>query len=244
MQRFAGKVILITGAARGQGAAEARLLVAQGAKVVLGDIRNAEGEQLAAELGDAACFVYHDVSSEIDWKSAVAAAEAMGGLHGLVNNAALFVPMPIMETDTALFERHMQVNQLGCFLGMRAVAEPMRRMGGGSIVNISSIGGLRGSPQAIAYGSTKWAVRGMTKSAAVDFAPHGIRVNSVHPGVIDTEMLHIRPREVLDALVAGVPMKRMAAPEEVAHLVLFLLSDESRYITGAEIAIDGGMSAC
>ena len=244
MARFSGKVVLITGAARGQGAAEARMLVEQGAKVVIGDIRDAEGEALAAELGAAARFVHHDVCREADWAAAIAVAELMGGLHGLVNNAGLFVPMPILETDAGLFERHMRVNQLGCFLGMRMVAEPMQRSGGGSIVNISSIGGLRGSPLAIAYGATKWAMRGMTKSAAIDFAPRRIRVNSVHPGVVDTEMLSVRPKAVLDGLVASIPMKRMAAPEEVAYLVLFLLSDESSYVTGAEIAVDGGLSAC
>jgi 3alpha(or 20beta)-hydroxysteroid dehydrogenase len=220
------------------------MLVSQGAKVVIGDIRDAEGERLAADLGEEVSrFVHHDVCAEVDWLSAVAVAEKLGGLHGLINNAAVFVPKSVMDTDVALFEQHMRVNQLGCFLGMRSVADPMERSGGGSIVNISSIGGLRGSPLAIAYGSTKWAVRGMSKSAAVAFAPRGIRVNSVHPGVIDTEMLHVRPREVLESLVASVPMKRMATPEEVANLVLFLLSDDSSYITGAEIAIDGGMSA-
>ena len=243
MKRFDGKVVLITGGARGQGAAEARLLVAQGARVVIGDVRDEEGAALAAELGPACRFVHHDVVNETDWAAAIAAAAEFGGLHGLINNAGIFIPKPIMETDVDLFEQHMRVNQLGCFLGMRLVADPMERSGGGSIVNISSIAGLRGSPLAFAYSSTKWALRGMSKSAAVAFAPRGIRVNSVHPGVIDTEMLHIRPQDVLDRLVASVPMKRMATAEEVANLVLFLLSDESSYITGAEIAVDGGMSA-
>lgn len=242
MPRFTGKTILISGGARGQGAAEARMLVAEGARVVVGDIRDAEGERLVAGLGDTARYVHHDVTSEADWSAAVAVAMAFGGLHGLVNNAGIFIPRPVMDTDAALFEQHMRINQLGCFLGLRAVADAMEQSGGGSIVNISSIAGLRGSPSAIAYGATKWALRGMTKTTALAFAPRGIRVNSVHPGFIDTEMLDIRPAEELQRLVATVPMQRMATPEEVGDLVLFLLSDQSRYITGAEIAIDGGAS--
>ena len=189
MARFQGKVVLISGGARGQGAAEARLLVAEGAKVVIGDVLDAEGQRLAGELGSAAVYLRHDVTEEADWAKAIDAAQALGGLHGMVNNAGIFIPRPILETDAALFERHMRVNQLGCFLGMKAVAGPMERSGGGSIVNISSVAGLRGSPGAIAYSATKWALRGMTQAAAIEFAPRGIRVNSVHPGPIDTEML-------------------------------------------------------
>jgi 3alpha(or 20beta)-hydroxysteroid dehydrogenase len=146
----------------------------------------------------------------------------------------------LMETETALFERHMRVNQLGCFLGMKAVVPPMERSGGGSIVNISSVAGLRGSPGAIAYSATKWALRGMTKAAAIDLAPRKIRVNSVHPGPIDTEMLSVQTPEQSQRRLQAVPMKRRGTAEEVASLVLFLLSEESGYITGAEVAIDGG----
>jgi 3alpha(or 20beta)-hydroxysteroid dehydrogenase len=242
MARFDNKIVLITGGARGQGAAEARLLVAEGAKVVIGDVLEAEGHRVANELGSAAVFVRQDVTEEADWAKAIDAAQALGGLHGLVNNAGIFIPMPLLETDTALFERHTRVNQLGCFLGMKAVAGPMERSHGGSIVNISSVAGLRGSPGAIAYSATKWALRGMTKAAAIDFAARGIRVNSVHPGPIDTEMLHIRTPEQNERRLQLVPMKRMGTPDEVAKLVLFLLSDESSYITGAEITIDGGAS--
>lgn len=242
MPRFTDKTILISGGARGQGASEARMLVAEGARVVIGDIRDVEGARLATELGENAQFVHHDVTSEADWTNAVQVAKAFGGLHGLVNNAGIFIPKPIMETDVALFEQHMRINQLGCFLGMRAVADLIENSGGGAIVNISSIAGLRGSPSAIAYGATKWALRGMTKTTALAFAPRSIRVNSVHPGFIDTEMLDIRPTEELQRLVAAIPMGRMAKADEVAELVLFLLSDQSRYITGAEIAIDGGAS--
>ena len=145
-----------------------------------------------------------------------------------------------METDATLFERHMRINQLGCFLGMQAVVPAMERAGSGSIVNISSVAGLRGSPGSIAYSATKWALRGMTKSAAIDLAPRKIRVNSVHPGPIDTEMLNVRTPAQKVQRLESVPMRRMGTADEVANLVLFLLSDESGYITGAEVAIDGG----
>jgi len=242
MARFNGKVILISGGARGQGAAEARMLVAEGGRVVIGDVLETEGRRLAAELGDAAVFLHQDVTEEADWKEAVETAEHLGGLHGMVNNAGIFIPRSLMETDTALFERHMRVNQLGCFLGMKAVVGAMERSGGGSIVNISSVAGLRGSPGAIAYSATKWALRGMTKAAAIDLAPRNIRVNSVHPGPIDTEMLKVRTPEENRRRIEMVPMRRMGTAEEVAKLVLFLLSDDSAYITGAEMTIDGGVS--
>jgi 3alpha(or 20beta)-hydroxysteroid dehydrogenase len=240
MDRLKNKVILISGGARGQGAAEARLFVAEGARVVLGDVLESEGKQLAADLGKAAVFVRQDVTKEADWEHAVHAAEAFGGLHGMVNNAGIYQPRTLMDTDTELFERHMRINQLGCFLGMKCVVPLMERSGGGSIVNISSVAGLRGSPGAIAYSATKWALRGMTKAAAIDLAPRRIRVNSVHPGPIDTEMLKVRTPEQNEARVQLVPMHRMGTADEVASLVLFLLSDESAYITGAEVAIDGG----
>ena len=242
MARFQDKVVLISGGARGQGAAEARLLVAEGAKVVIGDVLEAEGRRLAQELGPVAAFVRQDVTNEADWANAIAAAQKLGGLYGMVNNAGIFAPRSLMETDAALFERHMRVNQLGCFLGMKAVVPLMERSGGGAIVNISSVAGLRGSPNAIAYSSTKWALRGMTKAAAIELAPRGIRVNSVHPGPIDTEMLNVRTREENQRRVQQVPMKRMGSAEEVARLVLWLLSDESGYVTGAEMTIDGGVS--
>jgi 3alpha(or 20beta)-hydroxysteroid dehydrogenase len=173
------------------------------------------------------------VTQERDWETAINAAEKLGGLHGLVNNAGICQPRTLMETDTELFERHMRVNQLGCFLGMKAVVSLMEQSGGGSIVNRSSVAGLRGSPGAIAYSATKWALRGMTKAAAIDLAPRRIRVNSVHPGPIDTEMLKVRTPEQNQQRLKLVPMKRMGTAEEVASLVLFLLSDESGYVTGA-----------
>jgi 3alpha(or 20beta)-hydroxysteroid dehydrogenase len=242
MDRLRGKVILISGGARGQGAAEARLFVAEGARVVIGDVLEPEGRQVASELGDATTFVHQDVTQERDWITAVNAAEKLGGLHGLVNNAGIYQPRTLMETETELFEHHTRVNQVGCFLGMKTVVPLMEQSGGGSIVNISSVAGLRGSPGAIAYSATKWALRGMTKAAAIDLAPRKIRVNSVHPGPIDTDMLKVRTSEQNRQRLQLVPMKRMGTADEVASLVLFLLSEESGYITGAEVAIDGGVS--
>jgi len=240
MNRLSGKIILISGGARGQGEAEARLFVAEGAKVVIGDVLEAQGKQLAAKLGDAAVFVRQDVTREQDWANAIAAAAAFGGLHGLVNNAGIYRPASLMETDSALFDQHMRINQFGCFLGMKAVVPLMEKSGGGSIVNISSVAGLRGSPGSFAYSATKWALRGMTKSAAADLAHRKIRVNSIHPGPIATEMLAVRTPEQNAKRLETVPMKRQGTAEEVANLVLFLLSEESGYITGAEVAIDGG----
>jgi 3alpha(or 20beta)-hydroxysteroid dehydrogenase len=244
MPRFTGKTILISGGARGQGAAEARLIVAEGGRVVITDVLDEEGRALAASLGGAAQFLHQDVAEEAGWAAAVAAAEALGGggLHGLVNNAGIYRPATLMETDAALFERHMRINQLGCFLGMQAVVPAMERAGGGAIVNISSTAGLRGSPGAFAYSATKWALRGMTKAAAIDLAPRNIRVNSVHPGPIDTKMLDVRTPEQNATRLQSVPMRRQGTAEEVAKLVLFLLSDDSSYMTGAELAIDGGAS--
>jgi 3alpha(or 20beta)-hydroxysteroid dehydrogenase len=240
MDRLKGKVILISGGARGQGAAEARLFVAEGARVIIGDVLESQGRALAAELGQSAAFVPHDVTKETDWQRAVDAAQALGGLHGMVNNAGIYQPKTLMETDVELFERHMRVNQLGCFIGMKAVVPLMEKSDGGSIVNVSSVAGLRGSPGAIAYSATKWALRGMTKAAAVDLAPRKIRVNSIHPGPIDTDMLKVRTPEQNAERLTRVPMNRMGTVDEIAQLVLFLLSDESSYITGAEVAIDGG----
>jgi 3alpha(or 20beta)-hydroxysteroid dehydrogenase len=242
MARFDGKVILVTGGARGQGAAESRLLVQQGAKVVIGDVLEKEGSELAKQLGSSAKFVRQDVTSEADWARAVQTAESFGGLHGLVNNAAIYQPRRLLETDLDLWNRHLLINQTGCFLGMKAVVGAMERSGGGSIVNISSGAGLRGSPQAFAYSTTKWALRGMTKAAAMDLARHKIRVNSIHPGPIETDMLKEWSGDQRVKRLKSVPMRRTGTAEEVAQAVLFLLSDESSYVTGAEVAVDGGVT--
>ena len=242
MGRFNNKIVLITGAARGQGAEEARLLVAEGAQVVLADVREEEGSGLATSLGSRAVFQRLDVSDETSWQSAIDRCEKLGGLHGLVNNAGVYRPATIQETGAALMQAHFQVNQLGVLLGMKAAAPLLKRCNGGSIVNISSTAGLQGIPNAIAYVGTKWAVRGMTKAAALELARSNIRVNSVHPGLIDTEMLSARSREDLERRAALIPLKRMGTAADVAHLVLYLLSDESAYISGAEISVDGALS--
>ena len=242
MDRFTDRVFLISGGARGLGEAQARQIVAEGGQVVIGDVLVEQGRRLAAELGPACTFHPLDVTSEEQWNDAVAAAERIGKLHGLVNNAGIFDPMPMMETDVANFERHTQINQLGTFLGMRAVVPAFERTGSGAIVNISSTAGLRAGRTAFAYTATKWAVRGMTKAAALELAAKNIRVNSVHPGPINTDMLSVRTAEENRLRAQRVPMKRFGTKEEIAGLVLFLLCDESRYMTGSEVAMDGGIS--
>jgi 3alpha(or 20beta)-hydroxysteroid dehydrogenase len=240
MSRFAGRVFVISGGARGLGAAQARLMVAEGASVVIGDVLQTEGQALAAELGAACTFLSLDVTSEAQWSQAVALAESIGPVHGQVNNPGVYKPVPLLDTDTAEFERHARINQLGTFLGMRAVVPAMERTGGGAIVNMSSTVALRSAPNSIAYTASKWAVRGMTKAAALELAPRNIRVNSVHPGPIDTDMLNVRTREENLKRVQQVPIKRLGTAREIAGLVLFLLSDDSAYMTGSEVAMDGG----
>lgn len=237
---FRGKVILISGAGRkrGQGAAEARKLVDQGAFVLIGDICDSEGAQVASDIGAGCRYVHLDVTSEADWQKVIEAADELGELCGLVNNAAIYKPKPLAETSSDEFNLHMQVNQYGAFLGMRTAAPILAKHGGGSIVNVSSVAGLRGSPGSIAYCSTKWAIRGMSKAAAADLARFNIRVNSIHPGPIATDMIAGIPAERR----RRVPLGRDGSVDEVADLVSFLLSDSSAYITGAEIAIDGGVS--
>lgn len=241
MGRLSGKVAIVTGAAGGQGAAEARLFAAEGAKVTLTDLSD-EGEALAREIGGDTIFLRHDVSDKLAWDAVVAATlERFGRIDILVNNAGVYRPQSIQSTDEALFELHYRVNQLGVFLGMQAVVDPMKTAGGGAIVNTSSVAGLAGFPGMIAYATSKWAVRGLTKCAAADLGPFGIRVNSIHPGLIDTPMLTANNAEVNNALIAATPLGRMGTPEEVALLVAFLVSDEGRFITGSEVKIDGGI---
>lgn len=240
MARFTDRVFLISGGARGLGEAQARQLAADGAKVVIGDVLHEQGRRLAADIGAACTFVPLDVTSESQWSEAVAIAQGLGELHGLVNNAGVYTPVPLVETDTAQFERHTRINQLGTFLGMRAAVPAFERTGIGSIVNMSSTVALRSAPNAIAYTASKWAVRGMTKAAALELADRNIRVNSVHPGPIDTDMIAFRTPEENLRRVQQVPMKRLGTKEEIARLVLFLLSDDSLYMTGSEVAMDGG----
>lgn len=246
MGRAAGKIAVVTGAARGLGAACARALVAQGARVLLTDILTKEGAALAAALGSAAQFRTHDVSKADEWASVIAEAEsAFGPISVLVNNAAILGSrQPIKDLEEGDFRRVMEVNQLGVFLGMKAVVPSMRRAGGGSIVNISSTSGLRGVPLSLAYTASKFAVRGMTKVAALEFARYNIRVNSVHPGIFSTDMGAADPaREAeIKSVLPMPPAGRYGDPEELARLVLTLATDEMRYATGAEFVIDGGLT--
>ena len=241
MDRLSGKVAIVTGAAGGQGEAEARLFVSQGAKVVITDVQP-QGGRVAAELGDAAVFLEQDVSDSRAWARVVAETlRRFGKIDALVNNAAMFNPKPLIDTSAAEMEQHFQVNQLGVFLGMQAVIEPMKTAGGGSIVNISSVSGLRNIPGQFAYAASKWAVRGMTGNAAAELARFGIRVNAVYPGLINTPMLAGNTPETNARFARSVPIGRMAEPGEVAEVVAFLVSDAASYVNGAEIAVDGGV---
>jgi 3alpha(or 20beta)-hydroxysteroid dehydrogenase len=241
--RFEGKTALVTGGARGQGAEDARRLVEEGARVVVTDVLDDEGENLARALGYGALFVHHDVADEDGWRRVVErVVDFGGGLDCLVNNAGIIQLGGVADTTREVFERHQRINELGVFLGMKVAAPLMVKAGGGAIVNVSSIRGMRANGGDVAYVSSKWAVRGMTKSAALEYAAHGIRINSIHPGVILTPLLSALSASALEERAAKIPMKRIGTVQEVADLVLFLLSDEARYITGAEIAIDGGMS--
>lgn len=242
MNRLDNKVAIITGGANGQGAVEAELFIEAGAKVVITDINTTAGEETAARLGDKCTFVRHDVTSEEDWAQVVKTTlDLHGQIDVLVNNAGIFKVLTLEETDLKVWDQTVAINQTGVFLGMRAVAPAMKQRKSGSIVNISSIAGLT-SAKAHAYCATKWAVRGMSKAAAVEFGPSNIRVNSVHPGFIDTPMLdgHGVPRE---QLVAKVPLGRTAEVIEVARVVLFVASDDSSYCTGHEFVVDGAIKA-
>ena len=240
--RLAGKVAIITGAARGQGAAEARLFVEHGAKVVLGDVLE-EGNAVAESLGDAATFVPMDIRREQDWATAIDAAQAFGPLNVLVNNAAVVHFSSIVETTLDDYKRVIDINQVGTFLGIRSVVEPMKAAGGGSIINVSSIDGLQAKNALIAYAASKWAIRGMTKVAALELGPHGIRVNSLHPGGVDTVMGNPTGLENIDDFYKRYPIPRAGRPEEMAQLALFLASDDSSYSTGCEFVADGGWTA-
>ena len=242
MGRLTGKVAVITGAARGQGEAEARMFVHEGAKVVLTDILETEGEKVAAELGDDAVFVCHDVSREADWLGVVAAAADFGSLDVLVNNASIPFFKPIVDTTLDEYLHVVNVNQVGTFLGIKAAIAPMIAAGGGSIINVSSIDGLGSKNSLIAYSSSKFAIRGMTKTAALELGVHGIRVNSLHPGGVNTFMTNPteEPVEVVDTWFHNIALGRVGRPEELASMALFLASDESSYCTGAEFVVDGG----
>ncbi|WP_037568501.1 SDR family oxidoreductase [Phaeacidiphilus oryzae] len=236
--RFDGRVALVSGGANGMGASHARGLAAEGARVVVGDIADADGRALAADLPDA-LYQHLDVTSEESWQAAIGAAEeAFGPVDVLVNNAGIFHPGGVEDQAPEQFRRMLDVNLMGSFLGMHAVLPGMRGRGRGSVVNISSAAGMTGFAGGIGYGAGKWGVRGMTKAAALDMAGTGVRVNSVHPGVIRTSM----GRSVSAELFAHQPVPRIGEPEEVTRMVLFLASDDASYTTGGEFLIDGGQT--
>ena len=247
MGRLDGKVALISGGSKGQGAAEAKLFAQEGAKVVLADILDDEGKKIEAEInetGGEAMYLHLDVTSEADWAAAVrAAVDSYGKLDILVNNAGILLRKGVEETSAEEWDRVQDVNSKGVFLGVKAAIPAMREAGGGSIVNISSIAGLRGSTST-AYGASKGLVRLLTKSTAVQYGPEGIRCNSVHPGIIETDMTE----EMLDSAgreqwLARTPLRIIANAHDVALGVLYLASEESRYVTGSELVIDGGITA-
>lgn len=243
MSRLAGKTAIVTGGANGMGAATVRLFVEHGAKVVIGDVQDEAGEALAAELGDQVAYVHLDVSQEADWANAVVKAQSMGTYNVLVNNAAILLYQSISDTTPEEYLKVVHVNQLGTFLGIRSAIGPMKEAGCGSIINVSSIDGLHSSAALSAYSSTKWAVRGLTKNAAIELGQFGIRVNSVHPGGIYTSMGgadFMSEEEISKSVYSEFPIPRVGKPEEVAYVTLFLATDEASYSTGSEFVADGG----
>ncbi len=246
MGRLDGKIAIVSGGARGQGEAHVRLFVEEGAKVVFGDVLDTEGEAVAKDVGDDARYQHLDVTQPSDWAAIVAAAEEQfGRVNVLINNAGILKVSPLDETSLDEYMAVVNVNQVGCFLGMHAVVPSMKAAGGGSIVNTSSTSGFIGTVGLIAYTASKFAVRGMTKVAAMELGHFGIRVNSVHPGGIDTAMTRGPEFADLDqdAIYASFPIPRVGQPEEIAKLMVFLASDDSSFSTGAEFIADGGMLA-
>lgn len=236
-----GKVALVTGAASGIGEAAARVLAEEGATVHLADV-NLEGAKAAAgRIGLGASAVHLDVTDADSWAKAVDAVTSQSGpISVLVNNAGIFTPGGLEVLGEAEFRHTFDINVLGVFLGMKAVVDSMKAAGGGSIVNVSSSAGLVGVKDAIAYSPSKWAVRGLTRSAALDLAEHGIRVNSVHPGLTDTPIFTGFPREVIDMMTGALPIPRLARSEEIAAVIAFLASDKASFCTGSEYPVDGG----
>jgi len=246
MPRLEGKVALITGGARGQGLAAGTAFVNEGARVVLADVLDDEGKAAAEQIGERGRYLHLDVTSEDDWVNGVAETEErFGPINVLLNNAGILRFGAIEKMTLNEYMTVINVNQVGVFLGMRAVAPSMRRAGGGSIVNVSSVEGMRGGYNLAAYGASKFAVRGMTKVAAVEFGRHGIRANAVCPGAIDTPMVRAQGLEGvdIDTMFGTIPARRAGQPEDVADLMVFLASDESRFITGTDIVIDGGATS-
>lgn len=248
--RLEGKVALITGGARGMGASEAQLFIDEGARVIITDILDDDGKKTAERLsadGQQCIFLHHDVTKESDWDAVLKESlAAFGQIDILVNNAGIFERGSVLDTSLAMFERTMDINVTGVFLGMKTVAPHMVQRKTGSIINISSVAGLNGTPGFLAYGASKWAVRGMTKGVAKELAPFGVRVNSIHPGIIDTPMLQTfdaAGQGVREAVRTRIPLGYEAEPIHVARLALYLGSDDSAYSTGSEFIVDGGWSA-
>lgn len=241
---LSGKVILVTGGVRGLGAASARALADGGAKVFVADIDKSTGEEVARTLGMDVPFLEHDVADAASWNNVVDTVLASEGkLTGLLNNAAIFADGDVAGTSQEDMDRFYRVNQLGVLFGMQAVLEPMKKAGGGVIVNMSSIVGMRGIAGLLGYSASKWAVRGMSRCAATEFAPFGIRVNSVYPGQFTTRMLFDQPEKTQMGILNQIPFGRFGDPREMGDLMQFLMSDQSTYISGAEIVIDGGIMA-
>lgn len=246
MAKLAGKTAIITGAARGMGAATAKLFVEEGANVVITDILEEEGRAMAEALGEFAIFVLHDVRKEDDWDRVIAATlDAFGGFHILVNNAGIVATGLIEKQGLAIWEEIIGINLIGPAIGHRLAIPHMEAAGGGSIINVSSTEGLEGKNGVGAYAASKWGLRGFSKVAAYELGPRGIRVNTIHPGPVNTKIANPMdaPAEVLNPLFSYYPLQRLGEPEEVAKLSLFLASDDASFITGAEIAIDGGSTA-
>jgi len=238
--RVQDKVALVTGGARGMGAAHAQALVSQGARVLIGDVLDDDGHTVAETLGESAHFVHLDVTDPDQWDHAVeAAVTRFGRLDALVNNAGIVKVGPLRGSSISDWQRVLDVNLTGAYLGMRAAIEPMITGGGGSIVNISSVEGLAGSAHLHSYVAAKFGLRGITKSAAVELAQYNIRVNSIHPGLVHTPM----SKGVTEEFMGPIPMRRGAAPAEVSAFVVFLVSEESAYATGAEFVVDGGLTS-
>ena len=240
--RLAGKVAIVTGAARGQGAAEAARFVGEGARVILTDVLDDDGKAIADQLGDRAEYFHHDVGAHADWDQLLDhVVTTYGGVDVLVNNAGISRAGAIDEFLWEDFDAMVRINQRGVLLGMRAVIAPMRRAGHGSIINVASGSALRGMPEFICYSGTKFAVRGMTQVAAAELGPDNIRVNVIHPGCIDTPMHQLNTPERQTMLLNRIPLNRFGGSDEVADLAVFLASDESAYITGSDFQIDGGI---
>lgn len=244
MGRLQDKIAIVTGGARGMGAATSRLFAQEGARVLIADVLEGEGHALAAELGQRARFERHDVSDENSWRKLIDdAVRSHGRIDVLVNNAGVLMFRTLAETSLADFARVIDINLIGCFLGVKLVGEQMVKQGSGSIVNVSSVDGMKGANGLGAYSASKWGIRGLTRVAAMEYGHKGVRVNSIHPGGIDTAMgnPYGEPKSEVNKRYGMVPLQRVGEPVEAARVSLFLASDEASYLCGAEIAVDGGM---